>query len=379
MRLKLIALSASVLALAACSSKHDDPYANAYGNYDGYGSYGQQGQMGYGGQAGYGMDAAYGSQMGYGQQMGYGGANYGAAGCGGAMTPTPTPCGGAMQGTSGDCGGAAGMGGSAYGYGDQGYGMGQGYGGQGGGMAADCGVQMLYAPMTPVMYYAAPQYGAIKPDRMPWGIEAGIGMDFDVSGDIFPGEAKKPNFTSEIDPISYKDAWKNAIHYDAAVTYDLDHNTTVLGRVDYSKAKGRNNHIGTVYSGEKAEDLYAEFTDLEQVTLEGGVRQYISRDKNHVNGIRPYVAVTGGFTHTNDVDIVQSSATIIDPALYTQQYVYSGWSPTAAGMVGAEWQMGGTKALLLETGLRWKDNLDANYPSDDRIVVPVRLRGRISF
>ena len=71
-------------------------------------------------------------------------------------------------------------------------------------------------------------------------------------------------------PVSYKDAYSEAVHYDLAATYDLDPSTTVLGRIGYSKADGNILSVGTVDDGAGlTEELFAEFSDMEQVTLEG--------------------------------------------------------------------------------------------------------------
>jgi len=50
------------------------------------------------------------------------------------------------------------------------------------------------------------------------------------------------------------------------------------------------------------------FSDLEQFTLEAGVRQYVGDFGNGFTGIRPYVGATAGAVRTNDVEAVQSSA-----------------------------------------------------------------------
>jgi hypothetical protein len=217
---------------------------------------------------------------------------------------------------------------------------------------------------------------------MPFGIEAGIGTDFFSSGDIFPGEVAKDN-VSAIAPIAYKDAYDNGTSYDVAATYDVNRNTTLIGRLGYAKAEsagpikvGTNSRGGTT-GGTTTADLFAEFSDLEQYTIEGGVRKYLGGWHNPVSGFRPYVGATGGFTHTDDVVLTQTSSTLDAPIV--QNYINGGWSPTAAGLVGAEWQVGNTTALGVETGIRWTDALDTNFKSDDVISIPVRLRGRVSF
>jgi len=231
-------------------------------------------------------------------------------------------------------------------------------------------------------YYAGGGYGYGYGGAMPFGLELDAGTELGLDGDIFPGEASKPflggpGTVSDMDPVAYKDAWDNAKAIGMSATYDVNQNTTLLGRVGYSKAEGGNQIlVGTVDDGAGlTEDLYAEFSDLEQYTVEGGFRHYMGNP----TGMRPYVGATAGFIKTEDVTLTQSSDTLVDPALFQQTYVDGGWSPTAAGLVGAEWAMGGRGAIGVETGIRWTDDLDSNFVSDSRLTVPVRLRGRVAF
>lgn len=219
---------------------------------------------------------------------------------------------------------------------------------------------------------------------LPFGVEAGIGTDIGIGGDIFGGEVSKPflggpGSVSDLDPISYKDAFKNAVSFNAAATYDVTPQTTLIGQIGYSKAKGQRNKIGTVSDGGgTTEDLYAEFSDLEQIRLEGGLRRYMGHN-SHGGGLRPYVGATAGFVQTKDVDLTQSSSTLVDPALFKQTYIDGGWHPTASGVVGAEWQVSPRSALGFETGIRWSDDYDTNLKSTDQWSIPLKVRGRVSF
>jgi hypothetical protein len=95
--------------------------------------------------------------------------------------------------------------------------------------------------------------------------------------------------------------------------------------------------------------------------------------------MRPYIGATAGAVNTKDVTLTQSSATLVDPALFTQTYIDGGWSPTASGVVGAEWAVGNRSAIGIESGVRWADGLKTNLPSTDRWSIPLKLRGRVSF
>ncbi|NNE57201.1 MAG: hypothetical protein HKN36_03750 [Hellea sp.] len=249
----------------------------------------------------------------------------------------------------------------------------------------------IYVPQPYAAYYNAGGYNAggyyagsgySYGGAMPFGLELDAGTELALDGDIFPGETSKPflggpGTVSDMDSVSYEGAWDAAKAVGVSATYDVNQNTTLLGRVGYSKADGGNQIlVGTVDDGAGlTEDLYAEFSDLKQYTVEGGVRHYMGNPA----GMRPYVGATAGFVKTEDVTLTQSSDTLVDPALFQQTYVDGGWSPTAAGLVGAEWAMGGRGAIGVETGIRWTDDLDTNYVSDSRVTVPVRLRGRVAF
>lgn len=232
---------------------------------------------------------------------------------------------------------------------------------------------------------------------LPFGFEAGIGTSFDVGGDLFPGKGPGPatgpfgepspgRTISAVPSVSYKDAFENAVSYDLATTYDLSPSTTVLARVGYSNANGKDFALGTATETNAAGDdvtaaVTGRMSDLEQYTVEGGLRQYVGGLHNGYTGLRPYIGVTGGFTHTNDVSVTQTSQAFNGGTggSETQKYIDGGWNPTASGVIGAEYQVGARAAIGVEAGIRWTDDLATNVQSDDRWQVPVKLRGRISF
>ncbi len=249
--------------------------------------------------------------------------------------------------------------------------------------------QPVYVAQPYPAYYSAGSYGGgysyaggggFGGGALPFGLELGAGQDFAIGGDIFPGDSAKTDpisllSTSDLDAVGYDDAFGNAKGADLTATYDVNYNTTLLGRVGYTKADGNLLQVGTVTDGTVTEDFFVEYSDLEQYTVEGGFRKYMGAP----TGMRPYIGATAGFVKTEDVTVSQSSETLVDPTVFTQTYVDGGWSPTASGIVGAEWAVGPRSAIGVETGIRWTDALDTNFVSDDRISVPVRLRGRLSF
>ncbi|MEP1231533.1 MAG: hypothetical protein ABJG88_12730 [Litorimonas sp.] len=245
---------------------------------------------------------------------------------------------------------------------------------------------------------------------LPFGIEAGIGTSFGIGGNVFGGreEFSPSGFgpatggdpanpstrqVSAQPSVSYNDAFDETLEYDIAGTYDISPNTTVLGRFGYSEANGQTVPLGAAFDpnstagfvdADNAAPVLAEFDDLEQFKFEAGVRQYVGNFGNGVTGLRPYVGVTGGAIYNDDVDVTQSSgafATATNPTGVDEsiEFIDSGWNPTAAAVVGAEFQVGARTAIGVEAGIRWQDNFDTLTPSQDRWSVPVRLRGRVSF
>ncbi len=391
-------------------------------SYGGAGGYGMQGPGGMYGQGAYGAGSgAYGMGAGgmgagtYGAGTGAYGTGAGAGGMGLRGQYGVNGYGTGLQGSGLYGTGATGvMGGGAYG--TSGYGMGANgvtmlgsaapygaaLGGAGSVMTTADGGTIRTVQGAPVYvaqpypaYYAAQTgggynygggysyggYGYGYGGAMPFGLEIGGGTEFDLGGDIFPGEVSKPfnggpGVVSDLAPISYDDAFSQAKTLNATATYDISPSTTLLANVGYLKAEGESVHIGTVSDGAGlTEDLHAEFGDLEQVRLEGGIRQYMGAP----SAFRPYVGATAGFVNTSDVTLTQSSNTLVDPNLYVQNYVDGGWTPTASGVIGAEYAVGNRAAIGVESGIRWSDDLDSNFISEDRWSVPVKLRGRVSF
>ncbi len=427
MRIAACALSAVLLSGCSWGSGGDD-YSD-YGYGYGYGQECMGGQYGAPQNAyppncmpgaGYATTGAAGYGQGYGQAQGYGqgyGQNYGAGYAQQGYVGTGDLGLRGVQGT----GVAPQYGASQYGYGaDQGtmlgagaaygtavagteYVQGAATGGQwvngqwvaGGTQVMGQSVttvqgEPIYVPQPYPSYYGVPTGGnyccgpaPAVAAALPWGLELGIGTAIGISGDIFGGSKAKPagtNHISEIDSISYSDAYNVPLQFDGALTYDMSPKTTLLGRVGYSKASGDQQRLGTISDGAGVtEDLFAEWGDLEETTLEGGFRHYFGGWNNMYTGVRPYVGATGGFAYNKEVDLVQSSATLAPAELNTQRYIEEGWTPTVSGVVGAEVQVSPRGAIGFEAGVRWRDNLDTIVETDDRWSIPLSLRGRYSF
>ena len=227
------------------------------------------------------------------------------------------------------------------------------------------------------------------------GAELFAGVEYDATGDIFTkksdgppdGDQSIPIRVGDIDPISYKDAFGTAKIFGGSLAYDHSPQTTVYASLAYSEAEGQtvdnyttvqdgtwSSGVFTPAPGSAPRALDGDFTDLKTTTIEAGVRQY----SGNPHGLRGYVGVSGGFYHNNDVTFTQTYA---DTGAYYGQrtFVDAGWNPTAAAVVGAELPVGPRAAVGAEWGVRWRDNMNSAAPSEDRISVPLTIRGRLAF
>ncbi len=240
----------------------------------------------------------------------------------------------------------------------------------------------IYVPQPYPAYYGVPQMRGVSAS-LPFGVELDAGTEFDIGGDIFT--AKDPGLalgsttvnTGGSEGISYNDAFGQMKSIGGSLGYDVSRNTTLLGTLGYATANGQTAEAYQSVDARGAmEDIDATFSDLDLFTIEGGVRQYVG----HNPALRPYVGATAGFTHNNDVTVnrtYSSDGVAYDAAPF--EYVESGWNPTASAVVGAEMAVGSRAAIGVESGVRWRDNMDTVAPSEDRWSIPVKLRGRVSF
>ncbi|WP_017931969.1 hypothetical protein [Robiginitomaculum antarcticum] len=217
------------------------------------------------------------------------------------------------------------------------------------------------------------------------GLAGFVGISNFVGGDLFGGAPAKPasatRDVSVLDSIEYADAFDAGTVYGGALEYDISSNATIFAGARYAQYEGQQIRNGTITEnnapgGPVTEPGLYQFSDLNELTIEGGVRQYASSG----TGFRPYIGASGGFTHNNNVTITTTSEggnAVTAPE--TQIYIREGWQPTASGIIGAEIAAGPNVALGVETGIRWTDDRATNIKSDDTWSIPVTLRGRVAF
>ena len=368
--------------------------SGAYGaeQYAGYGQQGGAAGYGAGGMTGYGQTAGFGQSAGVGYQGAYGvpGQVGVQVGQGGQFAGSQGGFGAFGNGSVQTLGAAAPYGtgvGAVYGQNVVGS---QYAGGQfvGGAVQTVQGAP-IYVPEPYGVPVGVGVGGGVAAAALPFGLALLGGTDFDIDGDIYTegknGPAKDAlgndvagNTVSASNGVSYKQAFEDARRVGVALERDLNPSTTLLGQFAYSKANGNIvEGYEAVDTGAGPQALNAEFGDLETYTLEAGVRKYLGAP----TGLRPYVGATAGAVYNESVSInrTYSDGTAYD-AQPIEEFVDSGWTPTASGVVGAELPVGHRGAIGVESGVRWTDGFDTIFgDADSRISVPVTLRGRVAF
>ena len=387
----------------ACAQGFDSA---AYGQVNCGAGYGVQGygMQGYGAQ-GYGMQGYAGqyAELG-GAGVGYQGA-YGVAGQQGVIAGQQTGLGAFGNGSVTTLSGAAPYG-AAIGAGTNGFGVGQAYGqnvvgaqyanGQFGQAVQTVQGAPIYVPQPYGVPVGVGVAGAAVGAALPWGLAALGGTDFDVNGDILDAKPAGPAFPGDYatatgeagaqNAISYDDAFGQSKRIGGALERDLGPNTTLIGQFAYANSNGRRidnaasftpgGYVDQVFAptGE-TQFLDAEFSDLNTYTAEAGIRKYVG----HGYGLRPYVGATAGAVYNEGVDLTQYQAGT-DQAFSTVEFIDSGWNPTASGVVGAELPVGSRGSVGVESGIRWTDGVDTVVGgADDRLSIPLTLRGRVAF
>ena len=435
--MRLAACALSAVLLSGCSWLGTGGQSNGYGTSGGaYGancgpvqaaSYGQYGQAAsYGG--GYGFDpGCAGGSYGVAQGFGAGGAGFGQGvngfGAGGAgfgqgvngFGPGVVGAGLAAQGIGGGFGGntvfsnggvttlgaGAPFGASAFGGNVVGTQFANGQFVNGAAVQNVVGAP-IFVPQPFAAPFGVPQLRGVGA-ALPFGFEVFGGTEFDIDGTAFNGRERSPSdpgnggassgVAGEFENADFDDVFSDGYTIGGAATYDISRNTTLLASGSFSEKNGRTVDSGSFQSGTFTttppnlanftpdigsvdRDLEASFSDLDQYTLEAGVRQYVGNGF----GLRPYVGATGGFTYNNDVDITQTFTDTGEVFSPTSEFIDSGWRPTAAGILGAELAVGPRAAIGVETGIRWRDGLKGDIVNnDDRFSIPLNLRGRLAF
>ncbi len=165
--------------------------------------------------------------------------------------------------------------------------------------------------------------------------------------------------------------------------------------VAYAEANAREN---VVVGSAGVDPIIASFDDYERLDLEFGLRRYIGDERTlwHPR-LRPFVSGSVGVSRIAEIDAQFQSDGFIPLAIgdangaFSSEFYDETYLANASAMVGAQWRLTDAAAVELETGVRYHGrpdeddatlsliNLETINDSGSRLVIPVTLRGRVSF
>ncbi|HHL43183.1 MAG TPA: hypothetical protein ENJ42_06165 [Hellea balneolensis] len=226
-----------------------------------------------------------------------------------------------------------------------------------------------------------------------WNVEAGVGPEFNVGGDVITGDQTHPGFTNtNINNLSYNDAYDTGMRYELGGSYALNPNRKLTGQVYYSNANGKDVVLGS----RSGDVIRGALTDYESYGLEMGLRQYAQPTKVPLlKSVRPYVEGKVGAAHVDDIGLTNVRRVGSAIPAGNIGFYEGGWVPTAAGMIGVETPVLNRFTMGVETGVRYTgklksdtsgmggpggfDYLGGSNNGGGRWTVPLTLRGRYRF
>lgn len=221
-----------------------------------------------------------------------------------------------------------------------------------------------------------------------WGLEAAVGPEYFVDGDILTGKTHSlPGITAN--KVGLDDGFDNGLRYELGASKTLNPNRKLTVMAHYAQADGNDITLGEI----AGDAVTGRLSDYERYGIEAGLRQYFKPSRAPiVKAIRPYVEGRLGAAHYDDVRLTNAERAGASYNGGTVGLYESGWVPTAAGLVGVEAPIFKRATLALESGLRYSGNLEkdttdlgAGAPfggtnsGGDQWTVPVMLRGRYRF
>lgn len=251
-----------------------------------------------------------------------------------------------------------------------------------------------YAPQQTAnhgYYTGAHHTGALSK----WNLEGAVGQEYMVKGDFTTPDdvAAVPGLTPN--GVKMKDAYDAGMRYELGGSYALNPNRKVTLMANYSKAEGKDVAFGTL-AGPPVNTLRGTASDYESYGVEAGLRQYFRFQRAPIVGsIRPYVEAKAGASKVKDITIsnLRDNGGAVNGG--TAAFYDGKWVPTGAGIIGIEAPVFKRATLALETGIRYRGELDSNTTDfgagggvslltglnngSENWSVPVTLRGRYRF
>lgn len=179
-----------------------------------------------------------------------------------------------------------------------------------------------------------------------WNIDAAIGWDNSISGNINSGAVGTIN--DEVVVIlrnRYEDVFGTGLNLRVGGGYEINDMTELRATFTFQSLDADLTHMGDF----GASNLYAQYSDYQSLTLEVGGRRY-GRLEN--NALRPYVEglIGIGFIDKIDVQLIAPQAGLIMNAtdFYDQTAAF-----TFSANVGVVWDASESVGLYTQIGIRY--------------------------
>ncbi len=186
------------------------------------------------------------------------------------------------------------------------------------------------------------------PDQK-WSIDAGIGWDNSISGNInSSGIGTFNGQTVVILKNSYEDVYGTGLHLRGGVGYMLNPTTEARATIAFQSLDADLARLGDY----GASNLYGQYADYQSLTLDIGLRRYAQSNM----GFRPYFegSIGMGFNDEIEVELVAPQAGLTQPA----NDFYDGTVAFSFGLAGGVlWNANERVGVFGQLGLRYVTGL----------------------
>ena len=188
-------------------------------------------------------------------------------------------------------------------------------------------------------------------NESPWSIEAGVGWDNGISGNInSSGIGQINNQVVVVTANSFEDVYGTGLHLRFGGGYALNNATEIRSTFTFQSLDADEvTPLGDI----GVSNLYGQYTDYQTFGLDVGLRRY----GNFSNTLRGYGEGTIGLGFVDKTDV-----TLVAPAVNLSGQVNDFYDQTAAFAlgfnVGLLVETGGRLGFFGQLGLRWMSGMD---------------------
>jgi hypothetical protein len=198
---------------------------------------------------------------------------------------------------------------------------------------------------------AAHAQPAAPADLSPWSVDAAIGWDNSISGNInSSGIGQINNQSTVITKNTYDAVYGTGLHFKFGGGYMLDEETEIRVGFTFQSLDADLTPMGDI----GASRLYGQYADYQSLGLDAGLRRYMDL----TSSIRAYGEGTIGLAIIDETDVI-----LVAPAANLSGNATDFYDKTAAfalgGNAGVLVQTGERIGIFGQIGLRWVSGMSA--------------------